>query len=622
MVSYRANGRLGCFLLLVEQAAVMDNPCVDPSELGKARQKGFSVPVTHLYLEELTRSRGHNLSLPAVSASSEASSVDHNPSTDGRTDTPVKNPALVPRLQELSVFERLGHTVRLVLRDDGKDASPPIMDAMQIAAQEDAVNPGIDQVGFITEDAPTHQIMKAAAHLDTSHKLTTGVGVSINAHAFSKLPHLVPPPSLSTKPRKVNGESQTGHQIHVSTCYPRPNGTSPALDGATNSIGSSEVSSFQHQGFTHSPQAVDSSATSLAPFTKQCTLVESRESPSPEQRRLKKRRLIIKELIDTEHSYGEDMRVVNDIYKATSSSCLGFSVDDIKTLFANSDQVAQFSITFQHSLKEATKSVYSMPKSQRWRSKCSNRNLDSGSAADDDQYTVGESIPGLEKDRSTSLGIAFMTHMTQMEVVNSGYLKNHDAANKKLQTLQSNPEAAIWMKECRESASDLTCAWDLDSLLAKPVQRILKYPLFLTELLESTPIDHPDHGALFCALQKVKKISVRINGMKKRADFVDKVVGRKYKGSDARAGLSKAFGRRTENPSQQVGLSDKFEDKVYGALVRRFGDEYFQLQLVLRDVEEYIQEAENFMTRFNKLIAAMEETAEVAQFNYQELESK
>ncbi|KAJ9481658.1 hypothetical protein VN97_g11811 [Penicillium thymicola] len=447
------------------------------------------------------------------------------------------------------------------------------MDAMQIAAQEDAVNPAIDQVGFITEDAPTHQIMKAAAHLDTSHKLATGVGVSIHVHAFSELLHLVPPPSLSTEPRKVDGESRTGHQIHVSTCYPQPNGTSPALGGATNNIGSSEVSSFQHQEFTHSPQAVDSSATPLAPFTKQCTLVESRESPSSEQRRLKKRQQIIKELIDTEYSFGREMRVVNDFYKATSSSCLGFSVDDIKTLFANSDQVAQFSITFQHSLKEAAKSVYSMPKSQRWRSKCSNRNPDSGSAADDDQYTVGEGIPGLEKDRSTSLGIAFMTHMTQMEVIYSDYLKNHDSANKNLQILQGNPKVAIWMKECRESASDLTCAWDLDSLLVKPVQRILKYPLFLTELLDSTPIDHPDHGVLFCALRKVTKISVRINEMEKRADFVDKVVGRKYKESDARAGLSKAFGRRTEKLRQQGGLSDKFEDKVYGALVRRFGDE-------------------------------------------------
>ncbi|KAF3007135.1 guanine nucleotide exchange factor 9 [Penicillium rubens] len=74
--------------------------------------------------------------------------------------------------------------------------------------------------------------------------------------------------------------------------------------------------------------------------------------------------------------------------------------------------------------------------------------------------------------------------------------------------------------------------------------------------------------------------------------------------------------RSTENPRQQVGVSNIFKDKDYEALARRFDDERLQLQLVLRDVEEYIKEAENSMARFNELITAMEGIAEVVQSNY------
>ncbi|KZN87640.1 Dynamin-binding protein [Penicillium chrysogenum] len=223
-----------------------------------------------------------------------------------------------------------------------------------------------------------------------------------------------------------------------------------------------------------------------------------------------------------------------------------------------------------------------MPKSQRCR-RTGNRNL--GYATDEDQSTMDESVPGLEKDRPTSI-------------------------------------VAIWLEECRELASDLTNAWDLDSLLVKPVQRILKYPLFLTQLLELTPIDHPDRIGLLCALQGATNSSVRINEIKRRTDLVGKVVDRKYKKFDVCAGLSRAFGRRTENPRQQVGVSNIFKDKDYEALARRSDDERLQLQLVLRDVEEYIKEAENSMARFNELITAMEGIAEVVQSNYSELESK
>lgn len=345
-------------------------------------------------------------------------------------------------------------------------------------------------------------------------------------------------------------------------------------------------------------------------------------SPSPDQKRLTRRRHIIKELVDTEHSFGQDMKVVDDIYKGTSNVII-ISAEDVKTLFGNSDQIVAFSTNFLDALKGASKSVYVLPKSKRWRSnRVSNATSYSGNT--DDQSSInGVELSDDDKDRKTFIGEAFGHHMANMEKVYAEYLKNHDAANQKLQVLQKNPKVQIWLKECRAYAHDLTSAWDLDSLLVKPVQRILKYPLLLDQLLEATTENHPDYTALDVAVRESKGISMRINEMKRRADIMEQVTSnRKRKESDVRIGLSKAFGRRTEKLRQQVGLSDMVEDKAYSAVYDKFGSCFFQLQVVMRDVEMYTNDVQIFMNRFCDFVLAMEAHIDVGQTNYPEVESK
>lgn len=346
-------------------------------------------------------------------------------------------------------------------------------------------------------------------------------------------------------------------------------------------------------------------------------------SPTPDQKRLTRRKHIIKELVDTEHSYGQDMKVVDDIYRGTSNDII-ISAEDVKTLFGNSGEIVAFSTTFLDALKQASRGVYVMPKSRRWRSKRASSVATSNSGNTDDQSSVnGIELSDEEKDRKTFIGEAFGRHMSQMEKVYAEYLKNHDAANNKLQALQKNPKVEIWLKECRAFAHDLTKAWNLDSLLVKPVQRILKYPLLLDQLLEVTPENHPDYTALDVAAREMKGVSMRINEMKKRADLMEQVVSsRKRKDSDVRIGLTKAFGRRTEKLRQQVGLSGLVEDREYNAVSDKFGSHFFQLQVVMRDVEMYTSDVQTFMNRFNEFASAIEGFIDVGQTSYPEIESK
>ncbi|KAL4920350.1 hypothetical protein BDW62DRAFT_177310 [Aspergillus aurantiobrunneus] len=593
-----------------------------------------SKKITQLYLEELARGRDHSLPLD-VGASPEPHFPNNDLRADGRTDSLTDDPVLVSRTDGTSVSDRQSHTASLVLRDDWEHASPSIMDWMQIAA-DDASAPR-DQTSDTSpqnDGVPTPRLVTSNPQVSCTEDGNTGLGLAINIQSpqepepqelnIPPMPrHEPPPPPIDTPEDMGPGVTEESLE-RPSSIQPiqQPSNTSETATfvplGPVHSTGSSE-DSLRHHEPSPSSQARDSSATSLVPSSLEQHRTDA-SSPSPDQRRLKKRRHVIKELVDTEYTFGRDMKVVDDIYKGTSSSCLDLSADDIKILFANSDQIVQFSMSFQDALKEAAKSVYVMPKSQRWSSKRSARNLHA--SKNDSESSEGAGPSELEKDRATSIGQSFLTHISHMEKVYAEYLKNHDAANKKLQALQRSTNVSIWLNECREWASDLTSAWDLDSLLVKPVQRILKYPLLISELLDSTPSDHPDHTTLVKALEEVTNISVRINEMKRRADVVGQVVGRKRKESDVRMGLSKAFGRRTEKLRQQVGLSDMVADKDYDALAQRFGDNFFQLQVVMRDAEMYTRETQGSMDRFLEFVTAIEAFIDVFQTSYPELEGK
>ena len=62
-------------------------------------------------------------------------------------------------------------------------------------------------------------------------------------------------------------------------------------------------------------------------------------------------------------------------------------------------------------------------------------------------------------------------------------------------------------------------AWDLQSFLIKPVQRILKYPLLVNKLVETTPDKHPDRKAIQNAQDAISNMAQDINEIKRRKDI-------------------------------------------------------------------------------------------------------
>ena len=200
----------------------------------------------------------------------------------------------------------------------------------------------------------------------------------------------------------------------------------------------------------------------------------------------------------------------------------------------------------------------------------------SGSASEAAQLLArGEVSEELETDR---VGQAFLKLMPRIEQVYSAYCSRHEASMTKLQELLSTqPKAAAFLGECTQAARAYTNAWDLASLLIKPVQRVLKYPLLLSEILGSTSDQHPDRDSLSAASVEIQKVADNINEVKKRKDLVEQIVsGKATKRTTSQRmqhGATKKLLRRQEKVKKLVlgPAEDVLADEgQYKALVVQF----------------------------------------------------
>ncbi|WFD32613.1 hypothetical protein MSPP1_003661 [Malassezia sp. CBS 17886] len=121
------------------------------------------------------------------------------------------------------------------------------------------------------------------------------------------------------------------------------------------------------------------------------------------------------------------------------------------------------------------------------------------------------------------VGEVFLARMHMIEQVYTLYCARHEAAMTRLNDVTlRNPAAAAFLRECDETSREHSNAWNLSSLLIKPVQRVLKYPLFLHTIIACTDAQHPDCEPLRAALAQIQGVADRINENKKRMDVVER----------------------------------------------------------------------------------------------------
>ncbi|XP_050021629.1 rho guanine nucleotide exchange factor 38 isoform X2 [Alexandromys fortis] len=224
----------------------------------------------------------------------------------------------------------------------------------------------------------------------------------------------------------------------------------------------------------------------------------STETPTPEEEQqlrkmMAKRAKIIRELIQTERDYVTDLELcVREVVQPLRNK----QVDrlDVEGLFSNIESVHQISAKLLSLLEEATTDVE----------------------------------PAMQV-----IGEVFLQIKGPLEDVYKIYCYHHDEAHSVLESYEKEEELKQHLNHCIQSLKNIYMQegkpnlLDMGSLMIKPIQRVMKYPLLLCELRNSTPPSHPDYRALEEAFAAVKDINVNINELKRRKDLV-----LKYKKND------------------------------------------------------------------------------------------
>lgn len=228
------------------------------------------------------------------------------------------------------------------------------------------------------------------------------------------------------------------------------------------------------------------------------------EGEEVSRRMMAKRVKIIAELMQTEKDYISDLDLcIKEVIQPLRNKQIArFDVDG---LFSNVELVHQLSAKLLSLLEEATTDV------------------------EPPMQIIGE---------------VFLQIKGPLEDTYKIYCYHHDDAHTMLEYYEKDEELKQHLRDCVQSLKKRyeeegkPNLMDLGSLLIKPVQRLMKYPLLLRELLHSTPASHPDHEVLQDALFAMKNINVNINELKRRKDLV-----MKYRKNDDDETLKEKFSR-------------------------------------------------------------------------------
>ncbi|KAK5903025.1 hypothetical protein CgunFtcFv8_006839 [Champsocephalus gunnari] len=198
---------------------------------------------------------------------------------------------------------------------------------------------------------------------------------------------------------------------------------------------------------------------------------------SPPQRLRK----VIQELVDTEKSYVKDLECLFDLYLTPLQTQSFLSKEEVEALFGCLPEMLDFQRVFLQTLEEKITSCPDL-----------------------------EAPEQLQKLLS-ALGGSFLLYADRFKHY-SGFCANHPKVQKVLERAKTDAAFKHFL-ETRNPTNQHSAS--LESFLIKPVQRILKYPLLLRELVALTPPHTPEHTHLTEALRAMEDAASHINEMQK-----------------------------------------------------------------------------------------------------------
>ncbi len=199
------------------------------------------------------------------------------------------------------------------------------------------------------------------------------------------------------------------------------------------------------------------------------------------------------------------------------------SAADVKAVFLNLEDLARFARELADQFDTAKGDGSGAEVIE------STRSSDQASAHESDR--LGKAfLTAVSRTCSWELSHADSATPLQMPKLQSLYMiycSRQAAANTRLMEIMADPKQAAYFNECWSVIQPFTNAWDLGSMLIKPVQRVMKYPMLFADLLACTSPVHPDYFDLRKAAEGARIVADEINEAKRRKDVVERVVSAK-----------------------------------------------------------------------------------------------
>ncbi|KAK3909021.1 Dynamin-binding protein, partial [Frankliniella fusca] len=285
------------------------------------------------------------------------------------------------------------------------------------------------------------------------------------------------------------------------------------------------------------------------------------------------RQNVISELVMTEKEYVRDLKMTYEVFNLYNPAMLEERGIDVKALFGNILEVMQVAENFLDSLQFAMKG---------------------------------------KSEENQCVGPVFLKHAEFIKKVYSEYCANHENALCLLEKYKAVPGIqAVFDKAMETLRYQVTC-FNVGSVLIKPVQRLLKYPLILNELIKCTEDHHKDKHDLLEAVKVFTNMASDINEYKRRKDIVSKYLGdgtstlaRKMAKLNLHS-VAKKSSRLSAKLSSTFGLSLAPKDESFLELERSFHALERTLRLFVRNLEaqlSYLNEEVTALFHLGEVLA-------------------
>lgn len=315
----------------------------------------------------------------------------------------------------------------------------------------------------------------------------------------------------------------------------------------------------------HEPEATESQAAEMTEAKtvedgKDMDTEEVAEEGAPEPRRHhpSMRRVVVQEIVTTEHEYIHDLEALMQVIQLASSRPGGSQGVHLPSLMGNITEILVVAKKFARLL---------------------------------DQAAYGDN------DEEVCVGKVFLACAEELCQTYKVYCANHNVTVEPLmKKYEQEPEPAAFLQWVLEELQQHKIQLlDMRSVLIKPLQRVLKYPLFLDRLVRETSEHHLDHKDLVEAKTAMANTAKEINEYTKRLDLVNKYRNESDQSLQSKMqrvslhSVAKKSARISTLVSEMLGIMVQTKDPEFDEEVANFRSVQRWATAMSQDIEGLLQ---------------------------------